>query len=56
MAYDDLFQNFLNDASRIYCQSYLICVSQLDEVTFLTFKTAEYTAAVFNKPQITKYV
>lgn len=37
-----------------YCQSCLICASQLDDVTFLTFKTAEYTATIFNIPQMTK--
>lgn len=55
MAYDDLFQNFLKDASRNIV-NVTSSVSQLDDVTFLTFKTAEYTAAIFNIPQMTKYV
>lgn len=43
----------LNDASRTtVSQSCLICVSQLDDVIFLTFKSAEYIATVVNISKI----
>lgn len=54
MVYGDLFQSKLS--FHYYCQSCLICVSQLDDVTFLTFKSAEYTATIFNISQMTKYL